>query len=104
MKMGNKIMVEVSCSKEKELSEMHENISLIQKDVEYIRDSFDKELKYISKSVYGNGKKGLVGDVDDLNSYVDKQTAQFNMTKWLVGSGLLFSLISLFLVLQPYIV
>lgn len=92
------------CSKEKEISQMHEDISLIQKDVEYIRDSFDKELKYISKSVYGNGKKGLVGDVDNLNSYVDKQTAQFNMTKWLVGSGLLFSLISLFLVLQPYIV
>lgn len=40
------------CNKERQLNEMHENISLMQQDILYIR-----------KALEGNGKKGLVDQV-----------------------------------------
>mgnify|MGYP006309516389 CR=1 FL=1 len=95
MKEGNNVMVHVKCSKEKELSKMHENISLIQKDVSYIRESFDNELKTIRYTVYGNGKKGLTGDMEDVKKYVNMQKGQFGLVKFFVGAGSVFSCLAL---------
>jgi len=83
------------CSKEKELNEMHENLSLIQKDVSYLRESFDKEIKMISKTIYGNGNKGLMQRTDELEKYTDTQKGQFGLMKFLVGGGVLISVISI---------
>ena len=88
-------MVHVHCSKEKELNEMHENISLIQQDVKYIRESVQKELKAMNKSIYGNGNKGLLQRIDEQEKYTDTQKGQFGLMKFLVGGGVLISVISI---------
>jgi hypothetical protein len=87
------------CSKEKEISQMHEDISLIQRDVAYIREAFAKDLKSINKVLYGNGKCGLIEKTDEQEKYINGQKGQVGLIKWLVGSGVVFSVISLFIVI-----
>lgn len=66
----------------------HDSILQMKSDIEYIR-----------KALEGNGHKGLIEETTDLRTFVDGLKAQFDLSKFVVGGGLLFSIIALALTL-----
>jgi len=84
MKKDKCVMVNCRCSKEKEITEMHDNIIIIQKDVQSIKET-----------LCGNGHEGLIDVTDRHERYIVGQEAQMIMIKFLVGGGVIFSLIGI---------
>jgi len=68
-------MVEHRCNKETEIAEIHSDI------------------KWVRKSLEGNGVKGFFKKVDDLTEYVNKQRGWYKAVNFAVGSGWLLTII-----------
>jgi len=81
MKKGVNIVVRCHCSKEVEIEKIHSNIALIQKDIQEIKET-----------LCGNGHEGLIDVTERHEKYIVGQEAQMNIIKFLVGGGVIFSL------------
>ena len=76
------------CSKEKEINEMKTHISETRSNIQVILT----DMKYIKKSLDGNGKKGLVENVEDNTKYIIQDKERYdqkqNSKKFWLGSGI----------------
>jgi len=78
------------CGKEKELGEMHEDLALIRRDVKYIR-----------KTIEGNGRVGLIDDVEQNKEFRLKSEAGLGIVKFLIvigGGSLVANLVNMYMV------
>ena len=76
------------CSKEKEINEMKTHILETKGDIKVILT----DIKYIKKALDGNGKKGLVENVEDNTKYIIQDKERYdqkqNSKKLWLGSGI----------------
>ena len=84
MKKRDGILVNCKCSQEKEIRNTHDNIIIIQQDIAKIKET-----------LCGNGHEGLIDVTERHEKYIVGQEAQMIMIKFLVGGGVIFSLIGI---------